>query len=265
MNIGKRVRDSGIYALAMIALASLTLGATAIGAASAQTGDAAKLEGDRISTSQGELVIKPLNHATFVMSWQGKMLYVDPVGGAERFEGLPAPDLILITHEHKDHLNADTLKAIDNGSAPLVTPQSVHDQLPEELAKRTTVMNNGDSTTVAGIPLQAIPAYNTTPERLKYHPKGRDNGYILTLGDQRVYIAGDTEDTPEMRALSDVDVAFVPMNLPFTMTVEQAASAVREFKPGIVYPYHSRGSDVDAFAKLVGSDSGVDVRIRDWY
>ena len=224
----------------------------------------ASLEGDRIRTSQGELLIHPINHASFVMVWQGKTLYVDPVGGAQVYQGLPEPDLILLTHEHQDHLNAETLSAL-GGDAPIVTPESVRAKLPEALAKRAQVMKNGDSKTVASIPLRAIPAYNTTPERLKYHPKGRDNGYVLTLGDTRVYIAGDTEDTPEMRALRDIDGAVVPMTLPFTMTIEQAADAVRAFKPDIVYPYHSRGSDIEAFARLVGKDSGVEVRLRDWY
>jgi L-ascorbate metabolism protein UlaG (beta-lactamase superfamily) len=119
--------------------------------------------------------------------------------------------------------------------------------------------------TVAGIAVEANPMYNLTPERLQYHPKGGGNGYVLTFGGKRVYIAGDTEDIPEMRQLRDIDVAFVPMNLPFTMTVAQAADAVREFKPKIVYPYHSRGSDLDEFARRVGTDVGVEVRVHNWY
>ncbi|HEX5514901.1 MAG TPA: MBL fold metallo-hydrolase, partial [Gammaproteobacteria bacterium] len=181
------------------------------------------------------------------------------------FKGLPPPDLILITHEHPDHMSADTLNAIGGSKAPIVAPESVRDKLPQALAERVTVMKNGESETVADIAIEAVPAYNTTPDRLKYHPRGRDNGYLLTLGNRRVYIAGDTEDTPEMRALRNIDVAFVPMNLPYTMTVQQAADAVRAFKPRIVYPYHSRGSDVDEFARLVGKDSGIEVRLRNWY
>jgi L-ascorbate metabolism protein UlaG (beta-lactamase superfamily) len=127
------------------------------------------------------------------------------------------------------------------------------------------VLKNGETATLGDIKAEAIPMYNTTPDQLRYHPKGRGNGYVLTLGGKRVYISGDSEDIPEMRALKDIDVAFLCMNLPYTMTVEQAASAVRAFKPKIVYPYHSRGSDLEKFKSLVGSDSGVEVRLRDWY
>ena len=123
---------------------------------------------------------------------------------------------------------------------------------------------NGDELSMMGIGIEAIPAYNLTPERLNFHPKGRDNGYVLTFGDKRIYISGDTEGTPEMRALKNIDVAFVCMNLPYTMTPEAAADAVLAFKPKIVYPYHSRGSDVDKFASMVkAGDAGIDVRLRD--
>lgn len=258
------------YAKGM-AVTSLVLGLAAYAAmkpvpAEPQTSlPATALEGDRIPTAEGDLIIQPINHATFVMSWQGKNLYVDPVGEAERFKGLPPPDLILITHEHPDHMSADTLNAISGSKALIVAPESVRDKLPQALAERVTVMKNGESKTVAGIAIDAVPAYNTTLDRLKYHPRGRDNGYVLSLEKLRIYIAGDTEDTPEMRALRNIDVAFVPMNLPYTMTVQQAADAVLAFKPRIVYPYHSRGSDVNEFARLVGKDSGIEVRLRDWY
>ncbi|HSK42097.1 MAG TPA: MBL fold metallo-hydrolase [Arenibaculum sp.] len=248
-----------------MAVTVMALTATMVQPAPVRAADPASPEGDRIETSQGALTVHPLNHATFVMEWQDMIIHVDPVGGAERFEQLPPPDLILITHEHSDHFDADTLSAVAGDGTEIVTPRSVHDALPAELAEKATVMANGDTETVSGVAIEAVPAYNTTEERLQYHPKGRDNGYVLTLGDRRVYIAGDTEDIPEMRALRDIDVAFVPMNLPYTMTVEQAADAVREFAPGIVYPYHSRDSDVDRFAELVGEDDGIEVRLRDWY
>ena len=118
---------------------------------------------------------------------------------------------------------------------------------------------------MAGVKIEAIAAYNLAAERQRYHPKGRGNGYVLTLGDKRVYVSGDTEDVPEMRALKDIDVAFLCMNLPFTMTVEQAAGAVRAFRPKVVYPYHCRGSDLEKFRQLVGTEPGVEVRLRDWY
>lgn len=221
--------------------------------------------GDRISTANGDLVIHPINHATFQMSWNGKTIVVDPVGGGGRFKEFPKPDLILITDIHGDHLNVETLEAIAGDTTTLVAPAAVAANLPAQLKSKTTVMKNGETKSVAGIEIETIPMYNTTPERLRYHTKGRGNGYVITLGGKRVYISGDTEDIPEMRALKNIDLAFLCMNLPYTMTVEQAASAVREFKPKIVYPYHYRGSDTEKFKRLVGDDVGVEVRLRNWY
>ncbi len=223
------------------------------------------MSGDTFPTSRGDLIVHPVNHATFLMNWAGKTIYVDPVGGTAPFQGLPAPDVILVTDIHGDHLNADTLTAIVRPETVIVAPQAVRDTLPEALHGATRVLANGGTLNVADISIEAIPMYNLTAERLQYHPKGRGNGYVVTFGDKRVYIAGDTEDIPEMRALRDIDIAFVPMNLPFTMTVEQAADAVREFRPKVVYPYHSRGSDVNEFTRLVGTDVGVEVRVGDWY
>jgi L-ascorbate metabolism protein UlaG (beta-lactamase superfamily) len=223
------------------------------------------LDGDKIATSNGDLVIHPINHATFVMGWNGKTIYVDPVGGAKRFDGLPGPDLILVTDIHGDHYDNGTLEAVATDKTTLVAPAAVAEKLPEKLRKQTTVLANGQAKTVAGVSIEAMPMYNLTADRLKFHTKGRGNGYVVTLGSKRVYLSGDTEDIPEMRALKNIDVAFVCMNLPYTMTVEQAASAVREFKPKIVYPYHYRGSDTAKFKQLVGNDSGVEVRLRDWY
>jgi L-ascorbate metabolism protein UlaG (beta-lactamase superfamily) len=225
----------------------------------------ASLPGDRLATSQGNLVIHPLNHATFMMNWAGRTLYVDPVGGAERFQGLPSPDILLVTDLHGDHYSADTLAAVLQPATVIIAPRAVRDLMPANLQAVTQELANGGTLPVKDIPIEAIPMYNITPDRLERHVKGRGNGYLLTLGDKRVYIAGDTEDTPEMRALSNIDVAFVPMNLPFTMSVQQAADAVRAVKPRIVYPYHSRGSDVNEFARLVGTDVGVEVRLRTWY
>jgi L-ascorbate metabolism protein UlaG (beta-lactamase superfamily) len=211
------------------------------------------------------VILHPVNHATFVMGWSNTVIYVDPVGGAQPFNGLPRPDLILLTHAHGDHFNANTLQAVAGEKTVLVAPEAVATQLPEKLRAQTVVLTNGEAKTVAGVRLDVVPAYNTTPARLQYHPKGAGNGYVATLGGKRIYISGDTEDIPEMRALKNIDVAFICMNLPYTMTEEQAASAMREFKPKIVYPYHYRGSDTEKFKKLVGTDSGVEVRLRNWY
>ena len=220
---------------------------------------------DVIPTQQGDLKIYPVNHATLVLQWNGQAIYVDPVGGAKAFQGFPAPDLVLITHLHGDHLSADTLKGTVKPGTRLIAPPSVVEQLAANLKASATVLTNGQAHEVSGIRIEAIPAYNLTRERLNFHPKGRDNGYVLTLGGKRLYISGDTEEIPEMLGLKNIDVAFLCMNLPYTMNPEQAARATRSFKPKIVYPYHCRGSDLEQFKKLVGTDAGVEVRVRDWY
>jgi L-ascorbate metabolism protein UlaG (beta-lactamase superfamily) len=229
-----------------------------------------KLDGDKIATGDGDLVIHPINHATFLMGWNGKTIYVDPVGGAKRFDGLPGPDLILVTDIHGDHHDNGTLEAVATDKTTLVAPAAVAEKLPEKLRKQTSVLANGQTKTVAGVSIEAMPMYNLTADRLKFHDKGRGNGYVVTLGGKRVYISGDTEDIPEMRALKNIDVAFVCMNLPYTMTVEQAAGAVREFKPKIVYPYHYRddtGATANAatFKQRLGTAPGLEVRLRKWY
>jgi L-ascorbate metabolism protein UlaG (beta-lactamase superfamily) len=230
---------------------------------------AAELTGDRIATDDGALVIHPIGHATFVMGWKDKGIYVDPVGGAGAFEGLPRPNLILITDIHGDHLNADTVQAVRTDATAIIAPAAVAEKLPEALRKATTVLANGKKTEAAGIEVEAIPMYNLTKERLKFHTKGRGNGYVVTLGGKRVYISGDTEDIPEMRKLKNIDAAFVCMNLPYTMSVDRAADAVLEFQPKIVYPYHYRGqggfSDVKEFQRLVGKNKDIEVRLLQWY
>lgn len=223
------------------------------------------LTGDRIVTTDAELIVHPVNHATFVLGWKGLIIYVDPVGGAERFKELPAPDLILLTDLHSDHLHLETLKALASENTQVVAPSATIKRLPEPLRTWSKRLDNGESKTLLGLGVEAIPAYNLAEDRQKYHAKGRGNGYVLSQGETRVYISGDTEDTPEMRALRNIHVAFLCMNLPYTMTVDQAAAAVRAFRPKIVYPYHYRGSDLEKFKELVGTDAGVDVRLRDWY
>jgi L-ascorbate metabolism protein UlaG (beta-lactamase superfamily) len=222
--------------------------------------------GDRYATDSGEITVYPISHASFVMSVPGLVIYNDPVGGAAAYEGHPAPDLILITHEHGDHYEPETLAALVAEETRLITNPAVFDMLPQDLKAKASTLANGESTGVGELQIAAIPAYNTTPERLQYHPQGRDNGYVLSTDGRRVYIAGDTEDIPEMRALSDIDIAFVPMNLPYTMDVDQASSAVAEFAPTHVYPYHYKGSDIDAFAsKLAKAESETEVVRGPWY
>jgi len=215
---------------------------------------------DTLGTSAGDVTIQPLNHATLVRRQGSHVIYLDPA--KVDFTGQPAPTAILITHEHGDHFDPDNLAKIA-GKAQIVAPQSVADKIPEALKTQVTVMKNGDSGTVDGLPVMAVPAYNLAADKQQYHPKGRDNGYLLTFGDKKIYIAGDTENTPEMAALTGIDGAFLPMNQPYTMTPEQAAEAVKAFKPKIVYPYHYKGTDPQRFADLVGS--AAEVRLRDWY
>ncbi|MDB6037306.1 MAG: metal-dependent hydrolase, partial [Verrucomicrobiales bacterium] len=180
-----------------------------------------KITGDPFDSGSGQIIVHPINHATFAIAWMGKTIYVDPVGGADKFGGLPKPDLILITDIHGDHLNAETLQAVAQEHTKIVAPEAVAEKLDSALRQKTTVLANGQTKTIADFKIEAIPMYNLTPDRLKFHSKGRGNGYVLTLGNKRFYISGDTEDIPEMRALKNIDVAFVCMNLPYTMTVDQ--------------------------------------------
>jgi L-ascorbate metabolism protein UlaG (beta-lactamase superfamily) len=225
---------------------------------------------DTLSTSKGSLIIQPVYHGCLVMKWGGKTMYVDPYGGKEAFDGIAAPDLIFITDIHPDHLDTATLNQIDCSHAIFVVPVAVAEKLPEKFKKKMLMLSNGDIKKESGVTIRAIPMYNLPEEPASKHVKGRGNGYLLTLANKLVYISGDTEDIPEMRSLKNVNVAFVCMNLPYTMDINQAASAVLEFKPRIVYPYHYRGkdglSDTKAFADLVKKgNAGIDVRLRDWY
>jgi L-ascorbate metabolism protein UlaG (beta-lactamase superfamily) len=225
---------------------------------------------DQLPTSNGMLTIQPILHATLSMTWNGKTIYADPYGGAKAFEGITQPDLIVITDIHGDHMNLETLNVLETSKTIIVAPKAVADLLPDNLKSKTVILNNGSTTEQLGISITALPMYNLPESEDSRHPKGRGNGYVLTMGGKRIYISGDTEDIPEMRALKNIDVAFVCMNQPFTMQVDQAANAVLEFKPAIVYPFHFRGqggfSDVEAFKKLVEEgDKKIEVRLRNWY
>lgn len=221
-----------------------------------------ELDGDRIATSDGDIIIHPVDHASLLIGFGSEVIYADPVGGAARYEGLPPPTAILVTHGHGDHFDIPTLEAIA-GSAPILTSQEVFDKLPDALKANATVVANGGSGTLNGIAVAVTTAHNITPDRMQYHPVGVGNGYLLTLGDKVVYVAGDTEPTPEMLALTGIEVAFLPMNLPYTMTPEQAVEAINTFKPTIVYPYHYGESDLSVLEAGVGDHT--EVRLRDWY
>lgn len=217
---------------------------------------------DTIATSDGDLIIQPVEHASLVLEWKDKVIYVDPVGGPALYEGLPAPTAVLITHGHGDHFDLPTLEAI-GANVPLVTNKDVFDKLPEALKANATALANREEGTIVDIPLRAIAAHNTSPDRMNYHPVGVGNGYVLTIADKAIYIAGDTEPTEDMLALSGIAVAFLPMNLPYTMTPEQAVEAINTFKPAVVYPYHYGDSDLSPLE--TGVDASVEVRLRNWY
>ena len=224
---------------------------------------------NKIATSAGDAVVHPVSHATFVLEWNGKTIYVDPVGGGGKFGKFPKPDLILVTDIHGDHLNAGTLEAVSTANTTIIAPAAVASKIPGSVKGRKVVLANGRTAEAIGATVQAIPMYNLTPERKRFHSKGRGNGYVVTLGGKRFYISGDTEDIPEMRALKNIDAAFVCMNLPYTMAVDRAADAVLAFKPKVVFPYHYRGkgglSDVGKFKSLVSKDPAIRVRQLNWY
>ena len=222
------------------------------------------------NTKASEVKIIPIEHATAVLEWKNITIYIDPVGGFDAFKGQKSPDLILITDIHGDHFNLETLEALGTDKAKIIVPQAVADKLPKVFTPQIDVLNNGESKERYGITVEAVPMYNLREEALKFHEKGRGNGYILNFDNQRVYFSGDTEDIPEMRSLKNIDKAFICMNLPYTMTPESAADAVLKFKPKEVYPYHYRGkpdvSDVSKFKELINAgDKNIKVVQLDWY
>lgn len=225
------------------------------------------IQPDNEKVSGGTLTIQPVSHATLVLSYNKKNIYIDPTGGDSAFKGLAAPDLILVTDIHGDHFDPKTIEAVNTAKAVVVVPQAVADKLPPSTDKeKLVVLKNGDKTMQEGISVLAIPMYNLPETPDAFHTKGRGNGYVLTIGGKNIYISGDTEDIPEMRALKNIDIAFVCMNLPYTMDVNQASQGVLAFKPKVVYPYHYRGQDVNTFKTLVNAgDKNIDVRLRNWY
>lgn len=223
---------------------------------------------DKIHTEKGDLAIYPIEHATFVMKWDGKTIFVDPTKGGDAFKSFGKPDLILVTDIHSDHFDPKTLAAVRTPESTLIVPAAVAEKMGGDKGN-ARILANGEKTKVGDIEVEGVPMYNLTEERKNFHTKGRGNGYVVTLGGKRIYISGDTEDIPEMRALKNIDAAFVCMNLPYTMVPEKAAEAVLEFKPKVVYPYHYRGkekmSDVEKFKELVSKDKSIEVRLLQWY
>jgi len=212
--------------------------------------------------------IIPIYHASLILDW-GKIIYIDPAWNIDLYKDKPSPDLVLITDIHYDHLNVDVLKSL-KGEFLIIAPKAVYNELSDDLKQKTKILNNFEETNFEDFKISALPMYNLTPERLEFHPKGRGNGYLIEKENFRVYIAGDTEDITEMRNLKNIDIAFLPMNLPWTMSIEQASSVVLEFKPKKVYPYHYRGekdfSDVNKFKELIEKNNkDIEIILVNWY
>jgi L-ascorbate metabolism protein UlaG (beta-lactamase superfamily) len=217
-------------------------------------------EEDTINTSDGDLKIAFIGHGTLMLRFGGKTIHVDPWSRAADYSKMPKADLILLTHEHGDHLDTRAIETLRKSDTRLV--------LTEACARRVSdgvVMGNGDAQTLGGLRIEAVPAYNIVNKRSggqPFHPKGQGNGYVITFGDKRIYIAGDTENTPEMKKLKGIDVAFLPMNLPYTMTPEMVADAARAFRPKVLYPYHYGQTDPNRLVELLKDLENIEVRIR---
>ena len=212
-------------------------------------------------TAAGVVKITPIQHASLMIEAGGQVVQLDPVTGGN-YDGLPPADLILITDIHGDHMDPKILPQLSKSGTVILAPAAV-----AETVNNATVIRNGETKRVGPFTIEAIPMYNIkrgpSPGKL-FHDKGRGNGYVITYGGKRFYFSGDTEGIPEMRSLRNIDVAFVCMNLPYTMPPDEAADAVRAFHPKIVYPYHYRGSDLNVFKNALAG-TGIDVRILDWY
>ena len=216
---------------------------------------------DTVKTSAGDLKITFIGHGTLMFVFDGKTIHVDPYSKLADYSTLPKADLILITHEHHDHLDPAALAAVRTEKTAVVLNEASSKEV-----KGGLIMKNGDVQTVKGIRIEAVPAYNIVHVRENgqpYHPKGVGNGYILTFGDTRVYVAGDTENIPEMKALRGIDYAFLPMNLPYTMTPRMVADAAEAFQPKVLYPYHYGETDPSELVNLLKEQKGIEVRIRE--
>jgi len=241
-----------MHYLALIALCLVAAGAPPAGESNFQR--------DVFDTSAGPLAITFIGHGSLMLEFGGKIIHVDPYSRLTDYGRLPGADLILLTHHHGDHLDETALGLIRQPQSRLVLTAACAERLDNGI-----IMQNGDERTVDGIRIEAVPAYNIVHQRDNgepYHPKGEGNGYICTFGDVRVYIAGDTENIPEMADLENIDIAFLPMNVPYTMTPEMAAAAARMIRPQYLYPYHYGQTDPEKLVQLLKGDEGIDVRIR---
>ncbi|MEJ5258645.1 MAG: MBL fold metallo-hydrolase [Anaerohalosphaeraceae bacterium] len=217
-------------------------------------------ETDVFPTDLGDLVITFIGHGTLMMTCGGKVIHIDPWTQLADYTKLPKADLILITHEHRDHLDAKAVELLGKDGTIVVITEKCRETVPNGL-----VMKNGDRKKLLDLDIEAVPAYNLVqkrPDGQPFHPKGQGSGYIITFGKTRVYIAGDTENIPEMQNLNDIAVAFLPMNLPYTMTPQMTAAAARMFRPKVLYPYHYGQTDPNELVRLLAEDKDIEVRIR---
>jgi len=217
-------------------------------------------EKDTIQTNAGDLEITFIGHGTLMLTFNEKILHIDPWSQFTDYAHMPKADIILITHEHHDHLDPKAIEDVRTENTTVILTPICTNQI-----RGGIVMKNGDEETIDGIRIEAVPAYNIEHMRspgAPYHPKGDGNGYIITFGDKRVYIAGDTENTPELKAIENIDVAFLPMNLPYTMTPEMVTDACKALKPKIIYPYHFGQTDTSQLEELLKDEPEVEVRIR---
>jgi L-ascorbate metabolism protein UlaG (beta-lactamase superfamily) len=219
-----------------------------------------QFESDTFKTLEGNLGITFVGHGTIMIFFGSKVIHVDPVSQMADYAKLPKADLILITHEHSDHFDLKAIGLVKTAKTKIVVTETVARQISD-----ATIMKNGDIRTIGGLRIEAVPAYNLVNMRSPgnpFHPKGIGNGYIIDFGDKRLYIAGDTENIPEMKKLKDIDIAFLPMNLPYTMTPEMVADAAKAFRPKILYPYHYGNTDTAKLTLLLKDNTGIEVRIR---
>ncbi len=222
---------------------------------------AEEFEEDVIPTSAGDLKITFIGHGTLMFTFNEKTIHVDPVSREADYTKMPQADLILVTHQHGDHLDSTVIEILRKEKTNIVLSGKCAEVVPGGI-----VMKNGDVKSIGGLKIEAVPAYNIVHKRdngQPYHPRGEGNGYVVTFGDKRVYVAGDTENTPEMKALKGIDIAFLPMNLPYTMTPEMVADAAKAFRPKILYPYHYGSTDTARLVELLKGAEGIEVRIRD--
>jgi L-ascorbate metabolism protein UlaG (beta-lactamase superfamily) len=218
---------------------------------------------DVIETSAGDLEMFFIGHGTLMFKFNGLVIHIDPVMQEADYKKQPDADLILVTHQHSDHLDLTAIKHIMKEGTRVVMTQACVDQLK---GFKATVMKNGQQEYILGIAITALPAYNIKhmrPGGQPYHPKGEGNGYLLTFGSTRVLIGGDTENVPELKALKNIDIAFLPMNLPYTMTPEMVADLALAIRPKILYPYHYGDTDPEKLVELLKDEEGIEVRIRD--